>query len=315
MAQHLLGLLELLVVVFLSFKKSSVGLLEFDPFWFINLVKLLKLDLFEFELLFGTFDWFLVVGYKVEVLKVNLVQVVSSLGFLIQVRPQLTDVSFLSFDAPVGLVDLSLVLLLDDFQIDDFFSEVLNLNLFLFVFVNGSFQVAVFFDEFAETFLLSFDHLFDLLFVLTCALEVSQGLHRRIMVLLEVLELFKELSFLFDFLLNNFRNSLLGNVLIKKLIEIPFDLRVSCQKVQFQLVNLFKSFDLIDLILRLIFDTLTIGNNGLKFIELLGILDNLLINLIDLIFNVLVFPVFLIDLIFGRFFLFNLKFQLIDLFV
>lgn len=257
----------------------------------------------------------MVVGYKVEVLKVNLVQVVSSLGFLIQVRPQLTDVSFLSFDAPVGLVDLSLVLLLDDFQIDDFFSEVLNLNLFLFVFVNGSFQVAVFFDEFAETFLLSFDHLFDLLFVLTCALEVSQGLHRRIMVLLEVLELFKELSFLFDFLLNNFRNSLLGNVLIKKLIEIPFDLRVSCQKVQFQLVNLFKSFDLIDLILRLIFDTLTIGNNGLKFIELLGILDNLLINLIDLIFNVLVFPVFLIDLIFGRFFLFNLKFQLIDLFV
>ncbi len=67
--------------------------------------------------------------------------------------------------------------------------------------------------------------------------------------------------------------------------------------------------------MRLILNTLTADNNWLNFVELFGVLDDLQINRIDLVFNVLIFPVFLIDLIFGRFFLFNLKLKLIDFLV
>jgi hypothetical protein len=175
----------------------------------------------------------LVVGYEVQVLEVNLVQILSGLGFLFQLGFQLDDVSFLSFDVPIRLVNLTLVFQLDDLQIDDFFSEVLNLNLLFFVLVDSSFQITVLFDELAETFLLSFDHFFDLLFVLPGALEVSQRLHRRIVVLLEVLELLQELSFFFDFLLYDLRNVFFRNVFIEQLVEVAFDFRVSGQKVQF----------------------------------------------------------------------------------
>jgi hypothetical protein len=67
--------------------------------------------------------------------------------------------------------------------------------------------------------------------------------------------------------------------------------------------------------LGLVFGALIAEDYRLKFVEFFGQLDDLLINGIDLVFYVMIFSVFLFDLIFGRFLLFNLKFKLIDLFV
>jgi hypothetical protein len=54
------------------------------------------------------------------------------------------------------------------------------------------------------------------------------------------------------------------DVFIKKLVKISLDLRVFSKEIKFEFIEFFKSFDLVDIALRFVFEILIIINNFLK---------------------------------------------------
>jgi hypothetical protein len=215
-----------MVVFFLSVKKTFIYIFEFKFFRFVNLIKVLILDLFNPKSFLSCFYGPLIILDKIEIWLESLTKVLISLSFSFPLGSQLTNISFFSFNIFLRLIYLLLMLLFYGFEIKDFFLKALNLDLFLFVLINGSFQITILFYKLSKTFLLLLNHLFDLFFILSSILELSQGLYRRILILLKVFKLSKELGFLFDFILDDFWDVILGDVFIKKLIEISLDLRV-----------------------------------------------------------------------------------------
>ena len=196
--------LKLMIVFFLSLKKTFIYIFEFKSFWFVNLIKFLILDFFNPKSFFSSFYRSLIILDKLKIGLESLTKVLISLGFSFPLRSQLANISFFSFDISLRLIHLQLMLLFYSLKIKDFFLKALNLNLFLFILIYGSFQIAILFDKLSKTFLLLFNHLFNLFSILSSVLKLSQRLYRRIMILFEVFKLSKEFSFFFDFVLDDF---------------------------------------------------------------------------------------------------------------
>lgn len=161
-----------MVVFFLSVKKTFIYIFEFKSFRFVNLIKFLILDFFNPKSFLSCFYGPLIILDKIEIWLESLTKVLISLSFSFPLGSQLTNISVFSFNIFLRLIYLLLMFLFYGLEIKDFFLKALNLDLFLFIFINGSFQITILFNKLSKTFLLLLNHLFDLFFILSSILEL-----------------------------------------------------------------------------------------------------------------------------------------------
>jgi hypothetical protein len=128
-----------MVILFLSFQKTLIGILQFQPLWFIDNIEFLVLYLFLPKSFFGGINGSLVILNKFKIGNMSFVKVFISFGFFLQLISNLINIPIFSFNISLRLINLRLMFLFYSFKINYFLSKTLNLNLLLFIFIDGSF--------------------------------------------------------------------------------------------------------------------------------------------------------------------------------